>query len=430
MSEIWVEKYRPKRVADVVGNKKSVEAFVKWMKQWELGKPPEKKAALLYGPAGVGKTSLVLAYGREHGYDVVEVNASDWRNEARMRWVVGESSLQATLDGSSRKIILVDEVDGIAGKEDAGGIAALRKIIDETRVPLVLVANNPWDPRLAPIRERCLMLEFRRLRKSEVLRRLREIARQEGIRVSDAVLEKIAENSEGDLRSAINDFQAITGGRKVVDEKVLEVLGSRNRVKQIFDALRIIFNAKSIRAARAALEGLEIDLDMVYAWILDNAPAQIPDPSDLADALEALAKADVFLARVNRKQEWRLIKYAVPIMTGGVAVARRHKPAGFVKFSFPSRIRLLQSTGRERELRRNIAQKIASKLHLSTAKALTHMLPYVSFILENDGGMGKGLAEYFELTPAEVNYLAGGKVEKEKVKAAAPARRARRRRRS
>ena len=430
MSEIWVEKYRPRRVADVIGNKKSVEAFVKWMKQWELGKPPEKKAALLYGPAGVGKTSLVLAYGREHGYDVVEVNASDWRNEARMRWVVGESSLQATLDGSSRKIILVDEVDGIAGKEDAGGIAALRKIIDETRVPLVLVANNPWDPRLAPIRERCLMLEFRRLRKSEVLRRLREIARQEGIRVSDAVLEKIAENSEGDLRSAINDFQAITGGRKVVDEKVLEVLGSRNRVKQIFDALRIIFNAKSIRAARAALEGLEIDLDMVYAWILDNAPAQIPDPGDLADALEALAKADVFLARANRKQEWRLIKDAVPIMTGGVAVARRHKPAGFVKFSFPSRIRLLQSTGRERELRRNIAQKIASKLHLSTAKALTHMLPYVSFILENDGGMGKGLAEYFELTPAEVNYLAGGKIEKEKVKAAAPARRARRRRRS
>ena len=429
MSEVWVEKYRPKRVAEVIGNRESVEAFVKWMRQWELGKPPEKRAILLYGPAGVGKTSLVLAYGREHGYDVVEVNASDWRNEARMKWVVGESSLQATLDGSSKKIILIDEVDGIAGKEDAGGIAALKKIIDETRVPLVLVANNPWDPRLAPIREKCLMLEFRRLRKSEVLRRLREIARQEGIQVSDAVLERIAERSEGDLRSAINDFQAITGGRKVVDEKVLEALGARNRVKQIFDALRMIFNAKSIRAARAALEGLEVDLDMVYSWILDNAPDQIPDPNDLADALEALARADVFLARVNKKQEWKLIKYAVPIMTGGVAVARRHKPAGFVKFSFPSRIRLLQSTSRERELRRNIAQKIASKLHLSTAKALTHMLPYVSFILANDGGMGKGLAEYFELTPAEVNYLAGGKVE-EKVRAAAPARRARRRRRS
>mgnify|MGYP000498166517 CR=1 FL=1 len=429
MVEIWVEKYRPKRVAEVVGNQQSVKAFVEWMKKWELGKPPEKKAVLLYGPAGVGKTSLVLAYAKEHGYDVVEVNASDWRDEARMKSIVGESSLQATLDGSTKKIILIDEVDGIAGREDAGGIAALKKIIDETRIPLALVANNPWDPKLAPIRDRCLMLEFKRLKKSEVLMRLRQIAKSEGIKVSDAVLEKLAERSEGDLRSAINDFQAITGGRKVVDEKVLAVLGTRNRVKQIFDALRIVFNAKSIRTARAALEGLEVDLDMVYTWLLDNAPQQIPDPNDLADALEALARADVFLARVNKKQQWKLIRYAVPIMTGGVAVSRRHKPSGFVKFAFPSKIRLMQETGAEREIRKSIATKIASKLHLSTAKAMVHMIPYISFIAANNKEAGKKLAEYFEFTSSELSYLAGGKVEKEKIEAVATRRTRRRRRR-
>ena len=430
MTEIWVEKYRPKRVSEVIGNKESVEAFVKWMKQWELGKPPEKKAVLLYGPAGVGKTSLVLAYGKEHGYDVVEVNASDWRNESRVKAVVGESSLQATLDGSSKKIILIDEVDGVAGREDAGGIAALKRIIDETRVPLALVANNPWDPKLAPIREKCLMLEFKRLKKSEIIRRLREIARSEGIQVSEAVLEKIAERSEGDLRSAINDFQAITGGRKIVDERALAALGSRNRVKQIFDALRIVFNAKSLRSARAALEGLEVDLDMVYTWILDNAPEQIPDPNDLAEAFEALAKADIFLARVNKKQEWKLIKYAVPIMTGGVALSRRHKPSGFVKFVFPPRIRFLQSTSKEREIRKAIAQKIASKLHLSTAKAMTHMMPYISFIASHNKEAGEELAKYFELTSAELKYLAGGKVEEAVEKAKAVTARRRRRRRA
>ena len=429
MVEIWVEKYRPKRVAEVVGNQQSVKAFVEWMKKWELGKPPEKKAVLLYGPAGVGKTSLVLAYAKEHGYDVVEVNASDWRDEARMKSIVGESSLQATLDGSTKKIILIDEVDGIAGREDAGGIAALKKIIDETRIPLALVANNPWDPKLAPIRDRCLMLEFKRLKKSEVLMRLRQIAKSEGIKVSDAVLEKLAERSEGDLRSAINDFQAITSGRKVVDEKVLAVLGTRNRVKQIFDALRIVFNAKSIRTARAALEGLEVDLDMVYTWLLDNAPQQIPDPNDLADALEALARADVFLARVNKKQQWKLIRYAVPIMTGGVAVSRRHKPSGFVKFAFPSKIRLMQETSAEREIRKSIATKIASKLHLSTAKAMVHMIPYISFIAANNKELGKKLAEYFEFTSSELSYLAGGKVEKEKIEAVATRRTRRRRRR-
>ncbi|MCX8187604.1 MAG: replication factor C large subunit [Nitrososphaeria archaeon] len=429
-SIIWVEKYRPKKVAEVVGNKESVQAFVEWMRKWELGKPPEKKAVLLYGPAGVGKTSLVLAYANEYGYDVVEVNASDWRDESRIKSIVGESSLQATLDGATNKIILIDEVDGVAGKEDAGGIAALKRIIDESRIPLVLVANNPWDPKLAPIRDRCLMLEFRRLRKNEVLERLKHIAKAEGIEVSDAVLRKLAEGSEGDLRSAINDFQAITGGRKTVDESVIAALGARNRVKQIFEALGTIFNAKSIRAARAALEGLEVDLDSVYIWILENAPLQIPDPMDLADALEALARADVYLSRVSQKQEWKLIRYAAPVMTGGVAVSRRRKPSGFIKFTFPPKIRFMQKTSEEREVRRAIASKIAAKLHLSASKAMTQMLPYVSFIMAHDGGMGKGLADYFEFTSSELAYLSGEKMELEverKVKATKTTSRRRRR---
>jgi len=407
LTELWVEKYRPKRVSEVVGNNDSVKAFVEWMRSWELGKP-SKKAALLYGPAGVGKTSLVLAYAREHGYDVVEVNASDWRNEERMRMVVGESSLQATLDGTTKKIILVDEVDGIAGREDAGGLSALRKIIDETRTPIALVANNPWDPRLASIRDRCLMLQFRRLRKSEVVKRLREIASMEGIKVTDAALKKLAERSEGDLRSAINDLQAIASGRKVVDVDAVEALGERNRVREIFQALRIIFNTKSLRAARAALEGLEIDLDMVYAWLIENVPDQIPDPEELAEAYEALARADLFLAKASREQKWKLTRYAIPLMTGGVALARRTKPQGFVKFTFPSKIRLMQRSKAERELRSSIASKIAGKLHLSSSKAITHMLPYISFIMSRGDEYAKAMAEYFEFTPSEVKYLAGG----------------------
>ena len=407
MTELWVEKYRPKRVSEVVGNKDSVKAFVEWMRSWELGKP-SKKAALLYGPAGVGKTSLVLAYAREHGYDVVEVNASDWRNEERMKMVVGESSLQATLDGTTKKIILVDEVDGIAGREDAGGLSALRKIIDETRTPIALVANNPWDPRLASIRDRCLMLQFRRLRKSEVVKRLKEIASMEGIKVTDVALKKLAERSEGDLRSAINDLQAIASGRRVVDVDAVEALGERNRVREIFQALRIIFNTKSLRAARAALEGLEIDLDMVYAWLIENVPEQIPDPGELAEAYEALARADLFLAKASREQKWKLTRYAIPLMTGGVALARRTKPQGFVKFTFPSKIRLMQRSRAERELRSSIASKIAGKLHLSSAKAITHMLPYISFIMSRGDEYAKAMAEYFEFTSSEVKYLAGG----------------------
>ena len=431
MPQLWTEKYRPKKVAEVVGNKDSVKAFLEWMKSWEMGKPA-KKAALLHGPAGVGKTSLVLAYGREYGYDVVEVNASDWRNEEKMKAVVGESSQYASLDGYSKKIILVDEVDGIAGREDAGGISALRRIINETRVPIVMVANNPWDQKLAPIREQSLMVEFKRLSKTAIIKRLKEICEREGIKVSDDVLSRLAERSEGDLRSAIMDLQAVAAGKNTLTEKDLEVLGERNRVKQVFEALRYIFYAKSIRGARAAIEGLELEPQTIYTWILDNAPTQITEPQELAQAFDLLARADIYFARIEKLQMWRLMKYAIPVMTGGVAVARRTPPKGFQKFTFPHKIRLFQQYKNEREIRQSIAWKIASRLHLSSYKAGKEMLPYIGFIISHADKSKLRIAEYFEFTDEEVEYLKkiyGGVEEKKEevkeVKAKKPVKRSR-----
>ncbi len=416
MVQLWTEKYRPKKVAEVVGNQESVKAFVEWMKQWEMGKP-SKKAALLYGPAGVGKTSLVLAYGREYGYDVVEVNASDWRNEEKMKAIVGESSQYATLDGYSKKIILVDEVDGIAGREDAGGISALRKIINETRVPIVMVANNPWDQKLAPIREQALMIEFKRLNKTAIVKRLKEICEKEGINVSEPLLSKLAERSEGDLRSAIMDLQTIAAGKTVLTEKDIEVLGERNRVREIFEALRYVFYAKSLRGARAALEGVELDPETLYTWILDNAPNQIPEIDELAEALDVLARADIYFARMNKLQMWRLMKYAIPLMTGGVSVPRKTPPKGFQKFTFPEKIRILQKYKNEREIRQSISMKISSKLHLSAYKANKEMLPYIGFIISQADNSRAKIAKYFEFTNEEIEYLkkAYGKGEKEEV---------------
>lgn len=404
MTQLWTEKYRPKKVAEVAGNKESVKAFVEWMKSWEMGRP-SKRAALLYGPAGVGKTSLVLAYGKEYGYDVVEVNASDWRNEERVKAIVGESSQYAALDGYSRKIILVDEVDGIAGREDAGGISALRKIINGTRVPIVMIANNPWGQRLAPIREQSLMVEFKRLSKTVLIKRLKEICEKEGIIVSESVLSKLAERSEGDLRSAIMDLQTVAAGKNAIAEGDVEVLGERDRVREIFEALRYIFYAKSIRGARAALEGLELDPETLYTWIIDNAPTQITEIDELDEALDLLAKADIYFARMNKLQMWRLMKYAIALMTGGVAVSRRTPPKGFQKFAFPQKIRLLQHYKSEREIRQNISMKIAAKLHLSAYKAGKDMLPYIGFIISHADKSKPNISEFFEFADEEVDYM-------------------------
>jgi len=393
----WTEKYRPSKVSEVVGNKDAVSEFLSWVDGWRRARP-EKKAALLYGPAGVGKTSLVHAFARENGWDIVEMNASDFRTRENIVRVVGLASAQQSITGKSGRIILIDEVDGIDTRVDEGAVQALARIISDTRVPIVLVANNPWDPRLAPLRELCKMIQFRRIPKPTVAAHLKKIAAQEKLRVSEEKIREIAEASEGDLRSAINDLQ-ITSAHEGVE------IGERDRVKEIFNSLAVVFNTKTYSSAVSALYGLDLDPSEFMTWVLDNAPEQL-SPQDLFNALENLAKADLILQRISAKQSWNLLKYATPLMTAGVALSKKTTERKFVKFSYPSRIRYLSQIRDERARLSEISMKVGKVLHVSGRKARTEMVPFLPIMLKNDDG---SLAKFFSLTSDEVAFLVGVK---------------------
>jgi replication factor C large subunit len=148
--------------------------------------------------------------------------------------------------------------------------------------------------------------------------------------------------------------------------------------------------------------------------------------------MDFLAKADLYFARIKRMQRWNLLRYAVPLMTGGIALSKKKTPKSFVKFSFPQKIRMLQATKHERDLRNGLASKIASKCHMSSYKANVEMLPFLSFIIKNDGNIANGLARFFELSESELSYLSGKpeEVKELKVEAAKPKRKSSTRQRS
>ncbi len=404
MTDLWVEKYRPSKVAGIVGNKEAVAEFLGWVEGWLKGKPV-KKAALLYGPAGVGKTSLVHAYAKEHGWEVVEMNASDFRTRENIDRIVGAASAQASITSPKGKIILIDEVDGIETRVDAGAVQALVQIIEKSQVPIVLVANDPWDPRLSPLREKSLLIRFRRIPKPTVAAYLKKIAVSEKLNIPEEKIKEVAENAEGDLRSAINDLQLISSA---VDVK-LEI-GERDRKDEVFNVLAAVFNAKSYTVAVNSFENLELEPSEFFTWILDNAPEQL-SPQDLATALENLSKADLYLQRINIKQDWHLLRYAIPFMTAGVALAKKNPLGRFVKFSYPTKIRYLSQTRSERETVENICEKIGKALHMSKRKARTEMLPFIKVIMTSDG---EELADFFGFTDEEVGYLRGSGAKKQR----------------
>src|SRR3989338_5746090 len=112
----WFRKYSPDLTKEVIGQDTSVNEIKKFIHDY---KKQKKKALLVYGPTGCGKTVAIYAVADELGLEIVEVNASDFRNEEGLNSIVGNAISQYSLFSKS-KVILVDEIDGIAGTEDRG----------------------------------------------------------------------------------------------------------------------------------------------------------------------------------------------------------------------------------------------------------------------------------------------------------------------
>ncbi|RLI09520.1 replication factor C large subunit, partial [Candidatus Bathyarchaeota archaeon] len=296
---LWTEKYKPRTLSEVVGNEKAKSKLLEWARAWREGRVPEKKAAFLYGPPGTGKTVAVEALARDLGFELIETNASDFRTEAQIRRVVGSASLSSSLTGRPR-MLLFDELDGILGTADAGGLKAIMSMIREARCPVVLIANNPWDPRFRPLRELCLMVEFKRVGKRDMIKHLQRICEGEGIRADKKALAFLADRADGDVRSAVVDLQAVAQGKKVLTYEDVLWLGSRDRKKEIFRVLGNIFHAETCSRALSAVREADVDLDMLFEWVYENIPRAYRDPRDVAKAMDALSTADVFRGRIIR----------------------------------------------------------------------------------------------------------------------------------
>jgi len=404
----WTVKHRPKTLSEVVGNAEAIGKFTDWVKSWDK-RVPKKKAAFLYGPPGVGKTLCVEALADELGMELVEKNASDYRTAEAVKHFAGLASQYGTLFGG-RRLILLDELDGITGTADRGGVRAVTDVVKTARRPVVLVANNAYDPRFSTLRRYCLLVEFKKPTVRQVVMHLKKVCVGEGIEAEEESLKFIAERSGRDVRSAVNDLQALAQGRKRLRYEDVAWLATRDRKDVIFNVLRTVFYSKNCLEAKKAIEAADVDPDMLFQWIYENAPHQLTDPRDLAKAMESLSLADLYRGRIRATQNWKLLRYVYDFMTAGVAMSReRTKPSGWVPFRFPERIRWLSRTKSERQLRSAIGMKIRRKCHISSVRAVKEVLPYIRIIFEENPEMAAGIAKWLDLDETMVDYLVGSK---------------------
>ncbi len=402
MIKSWTEKYRPKKLENVAAQGRALKDVRKWAKKWEKGNP-ENKALLFYGPPGTGKSATAHALAEKMDWDLIEMNASNKRTKKEIEKIGGSAAKMGTLTGGGRKrLIVLDEADNVHGNADRGGNRAISSLLKETNNPVILIGNDRYEMPKS-IRNKVKEVNFRRLRQSSIAKALRQIAKNEGIDADEEVLQELGDRANGDLRSAINDFQAIAEGREKVEKEDIATK-DRDRSYDIFKVLGKIKKTRDAEEARQVLMDFDETPEEAIDWIEENLPKMMGNIPDLADAYEKLARADIFLGRTRRKQDYHYWKYAADLMSAGVALAQKGK-GGKGRFSYPGSRKTYGRTKKKRKIRDNLANKISENYHVSEQKAINDFFPYLSLVFSNDKEKSEQIVKELELKDEETNYL-------------------------
>ncbi|MBU2612485.1 MAG: hypothetical protein KKB62_02070, partial [Nanoarchaeota archaeon] len=263
------------------------------------------------------------------------------------------------------KIILVDEVDGISAT-DRGGISELIKLIEDSKYPIICTANDAWNQKLSPLRKKCEVIELKEISPAGVKSILNEILKKEKTTVNPGVINKISINSNGDLRSAINDLETFS---KLGKEESMEI-DSRNKKTDIFKVIRHIFQDKVSVEMLGAFDKVNMPLDEIILWIEENIP-RVYSGVELVKAYQRLGNADIFKGRIYRQQYWRFLVYENALLSYGVSEAKgEREKKGFYKYSKPGRILKIWINNQKHAKRKTIAMKLSKATHIGHKRVL------------------------------------------------------------
>jgi len=238
---MWVEKYRPKKISELV-NQKDIKGSLS-----ALLKNQEEMPHLLFsGSAGVGKTTMALCISQEILGDkwkdyTLELNASDERGIGMVRERVKKFSRFAGLDTEIPfKIIILDEADEMTSDAQT----ALRRIIEDTAkfCRFILIANN-ISKIINPIQSRCAVFKFSQIDEKEITTHLKSVLKKEDGKADEKGLKEIAQYAEGDLRHAINLLQTAASMGEITQDSVKAAAGL-TKTNDVDEVLRLAVSGK------------------------------------------------------------------------------------------------------------------------------------------------------------------------------------------
>lgn len=352
---LLVNKYMPKKLEELAGNEDAIAKVRQWILNWL--RKERKRPLLINGPSGIGKTAVAYALKQEFDLELIEMNTSDLRNKSNIERVFEGALGSGSLFGKT-KLLLIDDVDSLQ-RADHGGASAIAKVLKENTQPIIVTAVNPWEKNLAAIRMECELINMKKVNKSSVTKVLSKIVKAEGLAIIESRLDEIVASCDGDVRSAINDLQANNPS-------------VRDREKDIFERVRLVFKATNYAEARKATEN-DFDYNLLKLWVDENICSEYESAEDIERAYSILSRADIFEGRI-RGSTWGYLKYCIDLTTFGVALAKKSVYRKFTKYNYPNYLREMGKSIVRRAMLKSIGLKIGLKIHSNRKDALDYLV--------------------------------------------------------
>ena len=378
---MWVESSRPRTVEELIGNEEARLAIIKWLAEWVIGSKP----LLLLGPPGVGKTTVVQALSFQFDYDLIEMNASDTRNrEVLLNRIIPAFKNTSLLE---KKILLfLDEVDGISGRQDIGGIEYLVSVLKAPTIPVIMAANSR-DTKIRDLAKISKVIEFEPIHPRLLLLYINHILKKHNVTLSPEDKFSIVRSSNGDVRALLNNAQSISAGYDAYKEDSFDV--------DIKSAVNLFFSCLSAEEAKKILSrtdavyidprfGISSDerrRDIVNALFSSILSSRI-DISILAIMLDILSKIDVLVGRMGTNRHWSLLKYFDTLIAYGLFYISRNKAIKYSQYNMAWPL-MGPILARGQSLKK-LAGELAQAAHTSKSTFSTLYLPYLIQVMINN----------------------------------------------
>lgn len=328
---LLVDKYAPKSLNDIIGNKLQVQKTKLWLKNYKNKKFGTKPALLIIGSPGIGKTTLSKNLLKEFEYDTIEFNASDIRNQKlvkqNLKNIMGKISITSMMGSTRYNGIIMDEVDGMSSG-DKGGMNELINFINPNKGlrkknkkpinyinPIICISNEDFDKKINDLKKECEVIKFVKPKKSELYNLILDICEKENKVISDDIIFKIVEYSQYDIRKLLGLLEFYFKNRNLDIDIFLKNMEKKNIHSNLFDSclkiltedlqeieLNKIFNEYNIVLNQIVHENLLTN----YQNFKDNDSIKL---ENLEKNYKSLALGDILDGNLYKKHYYEITDY-------------------------------------------------------------------------------------------------------------------------